>query len=154
MKTRFYAVYLSVVALLLVSSCTSLRAPVFDQYSYQKGTELKVDATRLMDKATMQYVSQTEAIEHLEGELAKMLEYQKNRPNNQISYAMWKMMANPDKKFIAGFLKRWKEEGKLSSFFINEAKGQVVEALDLILQYEGKKDPAAEKRLQGLLGLQ
>mgnify|MGYP003683046427 CR=1 FL=1 len=154
MKTRFYAVYLSVITLLLVSSCTSLRAPVFDQYSYQKATELKVDATRLMDKATMQYDSQAEAIEHFEGELEKMLEYQKNRPNNQISYAMWKMMANPDKKFIAGFLKRWKEEGKLSSFFITEAKGQIVEALDLILQYEGKKDPAAEKRLQGLLGLQ
>ena len=154
MKTRFYAVYLSVLALLLVTSCGSLRGPVFDQYSYQKATELKVDATRLMGKATMQYDSQKAAIDHFEAELEKMLEYQKNRPNNQISYAMWKMIANPDKKFIAGFLKRWKDQGKLSSFFVNEAKGQVVEALDLILQYEGKKDPAAEKRLKGILGLQ
>jgi hypothetical protein len=67
---------------------------------------------------------------------------------------MWKMIANPDKNFIAGFLKRWKDKGTLSTFFINEAKGQAVEALDLILQYEGKKDPAAEKRLRGLLGIQ
>jgi hypothetical protein len=154
MKTRFFAAYISMIALLLSTSCDSLRAPVFDQYSYQKGTELKVDALNLMDKATMSYDSQKTAIDTFDAELAKMLEYQKNRDNNTISYAMWKMMANPDKNFIAGFLKRWKEKGTLSSFFINEAKGQVTEALDLILQYEGKKDPAAEKRLKGILGIQ
>ncbi|WP_298517582.1 hypothetical protein [uncultured Kordia sp.] len=152
MKTRFYAVYL-MLTLFLVSSCGSLRAPVFDQYSYQKGTELKVDAINLMDKATMSYDSQQAAIDNFDSELAKMLEYQKNRENNTISYAMWKMIANPDKNFIAGFLKRWKDKGTLSSFFINEAKGQVTEALDLILQYEGKKDPAAENKLKAILGL-
>lgn len=154
MKTRFYAVYLSALAFLLVTSCASLRTAAFDQYSYQKGTEIKVDATRLMDKATMSYDSQTAAIENLQSELDKMVEYEKNKPDNTISYAMWKMIANPDKNFIAGFLKRWKDKGTLSTFFINEAKGQTVEALDLILKYEGKKDPAAEKRLQGMLGIQ
>ncbi len=154
MKTRFYAVYLCALAFLLVTSCASLRTAAFDQYSYQKGTEIKVDASRLMDKATMSYDSQKAAIENLQAELEKMVEYEKNKPDNKISYAMWKMIANPDKNFIAGFLKRWKDKGTLSSFFIKEAKGQTLEALDLILQYEGKKDPAAEKRLQGMLGIQ
>ncbi len=154
MKTRLYAVYLSALALLLVTSCATLRTAAFDQYSYQKGTEIKVDAQRLMDKATMSYDSQKAAIENFETELEKMVEYEKNKPDNQISYAMWKMIANPDKNLAGGFLKRWKEKGTLSSFFITEAKGQVVEALDLILQYEGKKDPAAEKRLQQMLGIQ
>ncbi|MFK7750409.1 MAG: hypothetical protein AB8B65_18600 [Kordia sp.] len=154
MKTRYYAMYLSALAFLLVTSCASLRTAAFDQYSYQKGTEIKVDATRLMAKATMSYDSQTAAIDNFEAELEKMVEYEKNKPDNTISYAMWKMIANPDKNFIAGFLKRWKDKGTLSTFFINEAKGQTVEALDLILQYEGKKDPAAEKRLKGMLGIQ
>jgi hypothetical protein len=154
MKTRFYLVYLSAIALLLVTSCASLRTAAFDQYSYQKGTEIKVDATRLMDKATMQYDSQTAAIVNLETELDKMVEYEKNKPDNQISYAMWKMIADPNKKFIGGFLKLWKEKGTVGSFFITEAKGQIVEALDLVLQYEGKKDPAAESKLKAILGLQ
>ncbi|KAB8155371.1 hypothetical protein EZY14_005650 [Kordia sp. TARA_039_SRF] len=154
MKTRFYATYVSALAFLLLTSCASLRTAAFDQYSYQKGTEIKVDAQRIMDKATMSYESQLEAIENFQAELDKMVEYEKNKPDNQISYAMWKMMANPEKNFIAGFLKRWKDQGTLSSFFITEAKGQVVEALDMILQYEGKKDPAAEKRLKTMLGIQ
>ena len=154
MKTRFYTAYLTALAFLLVTSCASLKKAVFDQFSYQKGTEIKVDALRLMDKSSTQYSSQTVAIEHLETELAKIVEYEKNKPENKISYAMWKMMANPDKKFIAGYLKMWKEKGTVSPVFITEAKGQVTEALDLILQYEGKKDPAAESRLKALLGLQ
>jgi hypothetical protein len=154
MKTRFYAVYLGALTLLLVSSCGSLRAPVFDQYSYQKGTELKVDALNLMDKATMSYDSEKTAIDTFQAELDKMLEYQKNRENNTISYAMWKMIANPDKNFIGGFLKRWKEKGTLIGPFITEAKGQVSDALDLILQYEGKKDPVAENKLKAILGIQ
>lgn len=154
MKTRFYTTYLAALAFLLITSCASLQKTVFDQYSYQKGTEIKVDALRLMDKATAEYSSQTTAIEHLETELAKMVEYEKNRPSNKISYAMWKMMADPDKKFIAGYLKMWKERGTVSPVFIEEAKEQVTEALDLILQYEGKKDPAAENKLKALLGIQ
>ena len=153
MKIRYYIAYM-VALVLLLASCASLQTAPFSQYAYQKGTEIKVDATRLMSKATMSYDSQTAVIESFQAELEKMVEYEKNKPNNQISYAMWKLIANPDKNFIAGFLKRWKEKGTLSTFFINEAKAQSVEALDLILQYEGKKDPAAEKRLKGMLGIQ
>ena len=102
----------------------------------------------------MQYDSQTAAIENLEAELEKMVEYEKNKPDNQISYAMWKMIADPNKKFIGGFLKLWEEKGTVNQIFADEAKGQVVEALDLILQYEGKKDPAAENKLKAMLGLQ
>jgi len=154
MKTHFYRVYLSALALVVVTSCVSLRTAVFDQYSYQKATEIKVDATRLMDRSNTPYNSQTAAIEHLQTELAKMVEYEKNKPDNQISYAMWKMISDPNKKFIGGFLKLWEEKGTLNTIFAEEAKGQVTEALDLILQYEGKKDPAAENKLKAILGLQ
>lgn len=153
MKIRYYIAYM-VTLVLLLASCASLQTAPFSQYAYQKGTEIKVDALRLMDKSSMEYSSQTAAIDHLEAELAKMLEYEKNRPNNQISYAMWKMMADPDKKFIAGYLKMWKEKGTVSTVFIDQAKEQVTEALDLVLQYEGKKDPAAENKLKQILGIQ
>jgi hypothetical protein len=154
MKTRFYTTFFGALALLLVTSCVSLRTAAFDQFSYQKATEIKVDATRLMDKANQQYDSQTAAITHLQTELEKMVEYSKNKPDNQISYAMWKMIANPNKKFIGGFLKLWKEKGSMSNIFAQEAKAQSLEALDLLLKYEGKKDPEAAKGLKAILGIQ
>ena len=94
MKTRFYAVYLSALAFLLVTSCASLRTAAFDQYSYQKGTEIKVDASRLMDKATMSYDSQKAAIENLQAELEKMVEYEKNKPDNKFSRQKYKNLSN------------------------------------------------------------
>lgn len=68
-----------------------------------------------------------------------MVEYEKIKPNNEVSYAMWKIIANKDHNLLAGFLKRWKDNNQLSKVFIEEAKGQVSEALDLIIKYEAKK---------------
>ena len=36
-------------------SCESTRTAIFDQYSYQRTTELKVETSKLMDKATTPY---------------------------------------------------------------------------------------------------
>ena len=66
MKTRFYTVYLSVLALLLVTSCVSLRSAVFDQYSYQKGTEIKVEPEPKIEVEKVEEFSPENTVEEVQ----------------------------------------------------------------------------------------
>ena len=134
-----------------LSSCSILKTAPYDQYSFQKTIEIKIDANHLIDKAESSYQENISEIQELKSEIAKIVEYEKYKPNNEITYKMWLLVANEDKNLLAGFLKRWEEKGKLSSFFITEAKGQITEAFDLLLQYESKKEPATKNQLLELL---
>lgn len=62
-------------------SCESTRTAVFDQYSYQKTTELKVETSKLIDKATTPYSKNLVEIETLLLNIEKLSEYEKT---NQI----------------------------------------------------------------------
>jgi len=132
-------------------SCNSLKTAVFDQYSYQKTVEIKVDASNLMDQATTHYTDHLKAVGALGLEIQKIIEYEKNKPNNEITYAMWKTLADKDKNLLVGFFKRWKEKGILNSFFIQEAKSQIMEAMDLLIQYEASKDKDTKDKILQLL---
>jgi len=132
-------------------SCTSTKTAIFDHYSYQKTTEIKVEANFLFGKANENFENHKVATEKLNMNLEKMLEYEKNKPNNEITYAMWKVLNDKEKNLLAGFLKKWEEKGKLSPIFIEEAQKQINEALDLIIQYETKKDKETKNLLLELL---
>ncbi|MDE1207915.1 hypothetical protein [Tenacibaculum larymnensis] len=132
-------------------SCSSLKTAPYDQYSFQKTIEIKIDANQLIEKAENSYQDNIKEIEELQNEITKIVEYEKYKPNNEITYKMWLLLADKDKKLLAGFLKRWKEKGKLSPFFITEAKGQITEALNLLLEYESKKEPTSKNQLLQLL---
>jgi len=138
--------------LMAMISCESTRTAVFDQYSYQRTTELKVEASRLMDKATMPYASHAAETEALFLNIAKLMEYEKNKPDNEITFALWNVMTDEEKNLLAGFFKRWKEKETLSPAFLQESKKQVVEAMDLLIQYEIKKDKASKESLLDLIG--
>lgn len=132
-------------------SCNSLKTAVFDQYSYQKTVEIKVDASNLIDQATTPYSDHLKAVGALGLEIQKIIEYEKNKPNNEITYAMWNTLADKDKNLLVGFFKRWKEKETLNSFFIHEAKSEIMEAMDLLIQYEAKKDKESKDKLLQLL---
>ena len=142
---------LSTIVVLMVSSCAAIRTAPFDQYSYQKAVEIKVEASQLMDKATTPYQEHAEEIEELLLDAQKMVVYEQNKPNNGISYEMWKLLADADKNLLAGFFKRWNEQGQFSTVFLGEAKPQVLEAMDILIQYEGKKDKESENSLMNLI---
>jgi len=131
----------------LLGSCSALKTAPYDQYSFQKAVELKVEASNLMDKATTPFSEHEEEVEDLMLELEKMVVYEQNKPNNGISYEMWKLMANKDKNLLTGLLQRWEEQGQLGQVFLSEAKSQVIEAIDMIILYEGKKDKETEGTL-------
>ena len=137
---------------LTLSSCQSLKTAIFDQYSYQQAISIKVESLNLMDDATQSYDSFETEVEDLMLELQKMVEYEKNKPDNQVSYAMWNVLANADKNLLAGFFKRWQDDGQLSKVFTDEAKLQISEALDLIIKYEAQKNKTNETNILNFLG--
>lgn len=134
-----------------LSSCSILKTAPYDQYSFQKTIEIKIDANQLIEKAENSYQDNIKEIEELQNEIAKIVEYEKYKPNNEITYKMWLLLSDKNKNLLAGFLKRWKEKDKLSPFFITEAKGQITEALNLLLEYESKKEPATKNQLLQLI---
>jgi hypothetical protein len=134
-----------------IASCTSTKTALFDQYSYQKTTELKVETVQLMDKATEPYTIHKEEVETLLLNIEKLAEYEKNKPNNEITFEMWKILNDKEKNLLAGFFKRWETKGIISPVFLEESKKQVLDALDLLIQYEIKKDKESKDALLDLI---
>jgi hypothetical protein len=142
---------LLIPVLLLIVSCNSTRTALYDQYSYQKTTELKVASSQLMDMAITPYSEHKEAVEKLLLEIDKLTEYEKNKPNNEITFAMWKVLSDREKNLLAGFFKRWEQKGTFSQIFLDESKKQIMEAVDLLIQYEVNKDKVSKDGLLNII---
>jgi len=143
----------SVAISFAMTSCLSTKTALYDHYSYQKTTELKVEATKLMNDATTPYVIHRKEVEALLLDIEKLVEYEKNKPNNEITFAMWKVLTDKEKNLLSGFFNHWKVKGVFSPIFLNESKKQVLDALDLLIQYEIKKDKESKDELLDLINL-
>lgn len=135
----------------LMLSCDGLRTAAFDQYSYQKATEIKVETASLLTKAVEPYVQHEEEVEALRTELQKIIEYEKNKNYNDISLAMWQLLSDEEKNLLAGLLSRWEKEQQLSPVFLRESQAQVMEAINLIIKYEAAKDKTSKTQLKQLI---
>ena len=151
LNLKKHIVVLGAAALLLLSSCSAIRMAPFDQYSYQQAISLKVESTELLDQATGPYADHEEEVNELLKEVAKMLEYEKNKEDNNITFRMWEILADEERNLLAGLLLKWKEDGQLNEFFRDEAVGQVQEAFDLIIKFEAKKDKESKDNLLGFI---
>lgn len=150
--------HLKLIALLIAfsfitTSCDSTRTALFDPYSYQKTTEIKVQTIKIMDKALTPYPNQKPEVEALLLEIEKLVEYEKNKPNNEITFAMWKVLSDKEKNLLAGFFKRWESKEILSPYFVDESKKQILNAFDLLIQYEINKDKESKAQLLELINL-
>jgi hypothetical protein len=136
------AVVLSV--LLFTGSCKTIS--VFDQQAYAQAISLKVDALAIMDKATETYASQQAGIDAVNTQIEKAYEYEKHRQKSVITVKMWELLKSPDRNLFGGFLKRWKDKSTLNADFVSEAKTQVAQAFDMIVELESEKvKPTDEK---------
>lgn len=152
MKAIQFKMFLIVfIATFLFYSCSAIKTAPYDPYSYQKALELKVSASKLMDKANTAYKEHTQEVNNLLMEVEKMMIYEQSKPNNGISYQMWQLLSDENKNLLAGFLRKWNEKGQFSKTFLNEAKPQVIEAIDILIQYEVKKDKQTESNLMNLI---
>lgn len=135
------------ITLLVFTACNSIKTAIYDQYSYQQEVSLKVETQNVLAHATEPYVDYKEKVEALLLEMEKMEEYEKNKPNNTLSYKMWQLMTDEDKNSVAGLFKMWKAKGQLSVAFLGEAKAQIAEAFDALIKYEVSKDRDKENLL-------
>lgn len=132
-------------------SCNSTKTAAFDPYSYQKTIDIKVEASKLINKATMPYTTHKEDAKNLLMDIEKLAEYEKNKPNNEITFAIWKILNDQQKNLLAGFFKRWETKAVLSPAFVEESRKQILDALDLMIQYEIKKDKESKDALLDLI---
>ncbi|MFD0962958.1 hypothetical protein [Pseudofulvibacter geojedonensis] len=139
------------ITLLTLTACNSIKTAIYDQYSYQQEIALKVETNSLLNHATEPYTDYKEEVEKLLLEMEKMEEYEKNKPNNSISYKMWELMTDEERNSVAGLFKMWKEKGQLSAVFLEESKVQVSQAFDALIKYEVSKDKEKENLLLEIL---
>jgi len=151
MKKLKSKAFLAMLFAFATISCESTKTAIFDQYSYQRTTELKVETSKLMDKATTPYSKNKAEVEVLFLNIEKLAEYEKNKPDNQITFAMWNVLTDQEKNLLGGFFKHWKEKETLTPVFLEESKKQVLEAMDLLIQYEIKKDKQSKDSLLNLI---
>lgn len=139
-RSRFYKLIAGFVigTVLMIAGCTNLQA-VYDKQAYQQAVSLKVEAKALMNKATTPYENHISEVNELRTELNKAYEYAKGLPNNQETTRQWKIMRNPNRNLLGGFLKRWKQESTLSDGFVEEANELVSEAFTKIIELESGK---------------
>lgn len=146
---KYLILLLPIFILIQFSSCKTIAS--FDQYAYVQATSIKVDALNLMDKATSAYQSNFQQITSITTNMEKAFEYEKHRPDNEITTKMWTIIINPDGNLLGGFLSRWKASDSLNQVFIQEAKIQVAEAFDMVIELESKKIKPSDERITNFL---
>jgi len=132
-------------AIFFLASCASTISP-FDPKAYENAVSLKVGSLSLMDQAVEPYNDHQNAVENLSTDLQKAFEYAKGLPKNEISAAQWRIMIDPERNLLGGFLKRWAEKDTLSPVFVEDAKKLVSDAFDTIIGLESGKIKSSDVR--------
>lgn len=141
MKTLRISIVIGFMSI-LITSCSSL----YDPITYAETIYVKNLTTSLMDKSNESFNSHTVEVSQLEAKLADRLKYEEAKKKNEVTTKMWKLLNN-ENKLIRSYLKLWKEKDSVSSFFISEAKPQVEEAFNLLIDYEKRKDKTGSQPL-------
>ena len=138
----FVVLHASLLALLV--SCASV--PLFDQTAYQYAIDLKVDALSLMDKGTETFADHQDEVSALNTRLQKAYEYARGRPHNVSATKQWKILLDPERDLLGGFVTLWKSQSRLSPAYVEEKKKQIADAFDIISGLESDRIKPSEVR--------
>jgi hypothetical protein len=111
----------------------------YSEHAYQTATTLKVDTLNVMTHATEPYPQHESEVLALLDRIEKAHQYAAGMPGNELSAKQWEILADSNRNLVGGFMKRWREDGKLGGVFVGEAKGQVGQAYDDIIGLESGK---------------
>jgi len=129
---KFLKLFIVIGVLLSATGCATISR--YDQYSYMQAVNLKVDSLKLMDSAGDAYSAHKSEVR-----TEKAYEYEKGRPQNQVTTDMWKLMIDTKGGLLGGFFVLWEESGTVSPVFVPEKKKQIANAFDEIISLESEK---------------
>lgn len=139
---EFQAACITLLLLLAFAGCSTIST--YDQTAYLQAVNTKVDALALMAKAVEPYTNHRNEVAEFLIELDKAYEYERGRPLNAYTIRQWDILRDPNLDLLGGFLKEWKEDGKLLPVYVERKKAQIGTAFDQIIQLEsGKIKPAS-----------
>lgn len=138
--TRFSFPFRNITLMMVIfvfAGCATIST--FDQQAYTQTTSLKVDAMNIMELAKLDYPTQEKLVTDFQTKQQKVYEYEKNRPKNEFTLALWDKLLDKNGHLLGGFLYRWQTENTLNETYIVEAKKLVGVAFDQISGLESKK---------------
>ena len=92
-----------------------------------------------MDKAGQDYSLFTDEVLQLKLKINKTYDYVKGLPDNDETTAQWEIIKDPGRNSVAGFLEKWKAEGKLNPVFIKNAKRIITDHFNRVIELERGK---------------
>jgi len=156
MKKQAIILWLALLPVLFFQGCATISP--FDQFAYVQATSVKVEVLELMDKSTESFTTHQAAVEAVNTRLSKIIEYERHRPKNQITVRLWNKMFSTDtlgtineNSMIPSYWAKWKKDGKARQIFVEEAKAQVAEGLDMIAELESKKMKPTDSKVAAFL---
>ncbi len=148
--------------LLFLPGCKPLIA-AYDDYSYTQLSSVKVDVLNVIDKSTEDYTVHAAEVADVLTETHKAMEYDMHKPKNEMMAKMWSVMnglltdttaltPNQPKGHLKGLLASWKKEKHFQgSTFVNEAKQQIGEGFDLLMELESRKIHDTDERITSFI---
>lgn len=147
-KLLFKPLLFVLLLLFATTACNHYMSP-YDQLAYAQTTALKVDVLNLIDKSTESYTAHQAEVDKVTSDIRKAIEYEKHRPNNNVSVMMWNHILDSSGQsgIVGRYLASWKSSGTKSQTLINEVKPQVSEGFDLIADLESQKIKSSDARI-------
>lgn len=144
--TRLHWLAIALVAAVSLAACSSLPIGEYSLQAYTNATTLKAETLALVARADEPYSSHVAQVDALNVRIDAAYEFAAGIPNNQLSAEQWRIMRDPNRNLYGGLVRMWRENGRLSSFFLAEAKAQIAEGFDYIICLEANKQAASACR--------
>lgn len=125
---------------LILTSCQITKIAAYDSYSHQKTVALKIRTDQLISKSQESYTMHQNETTALLLELQQQFAYEKSKPNNAVTIAMWSRIIGNEKTLLPQFFGLWKQKEKLSPAFTEESTKQINDAFDQIISLETNKE--------------
>jgi len=130
-------IWLFLFVSLFVFGCVS--TPPFDQAEYERAITLKIDALSLLGNANKNFHLYQSDVSKVKKDMLFMLEYAKNKPNNEECITLWEKMIDPDGLLLGNILKEWELRGVLDDTYAQGLSKIISDRFDDIIELLRKR---------------
>lgn len=133
-------------AYLLFNSCAGYQ----DHYTLTETIKTKVMVQNVISKTSTPFSENVLIVNNLQQQLQKMQIYESTKTKNTLMQNMWHLLNNKQSS-LQKLLALWEQQGTMSTAFSEEYTVQINHMLDLMIDYESKKNKKTESALLQLL---